>query len=443
MSHDKTNLTTQNTSVPAGTEQANTDHDNVLSKSEARHHLSHLLIQPKLTVGSPDDPYEKEADAVADRVMRMPEPGFVQRKCAECEEEEKELQRKPLRPVVTPFFQAKNETTISDGMANSIQSSKGGGSMLDPGINSFMSSRFNHDFSAVRIHTDSRATQLSRDLNAKAFTAGNDVYFNAGQYRPGSSEGKHLLAHELTHVMQQNSGYAKTIGTSPSEFLMKRDGGESPQQGLNEETVACPDPERLDEIEENFRSMIESARARGANVAADNLEYFLSGAGGTRTLSVSWLRGFSAVISAETRNQRRFESSLESIADRMNPGDSRTFDDYWDAQLTASVTSELYYASGTSTIRSTGDFSLERTGDVVNIRGTVEHRWYDPYDWHGGLGAYIPGHGNVSDNDGLLMQSCRGASPFQMEAVWSQELTGSVTVKDYWFNSSSFTWTGP
>jgi len=416
---------------------------NAIGDKETAGSLNHPFIQPKLTVGSPDDVYEKEADAMADRVMRMPEPGFVQRKCVECEQEEKKLQRKPLSQVVPPFLQAKNETTVNDGIANAIQSSRGGGAALDAESHSFMTSRFGYDFGSVKIHNDSQSAQFNRNLNARAFTVGNDVYFNQGEFNPRSSEGKHLLAHELTHVVQQNPLNSKPTENSPPEIIRKRDGGESPQQGLNEETVTCPEAERLDEIEEKFRSMIRSARERDANVAADNLEYFLSGAGGTRTLSVSWLRGFSEITSAEIRNQGRFENSLESMADEMNPGDRRTLEDYWDAQLTGGMTTELYYASGTSTIRSTGNFSLERTGDVVTIEGTVEHRWYDPYDWHGGLGAYIPGHGNVSDNDGLLLQSCRGAKPFQMEAVWSQELTGSVTVKDYWFNSSSFTWTGP
>ena len=345
--------------------------------------------------------------------------------------------------MAPPVLQAKKETAVSDGVAYAVRSCRGGGSALDADINSFMRDRFGYNFGSVKSHTDRRSVQLNQNLNARAFTIGNDVYFNQGEYKPYSSEGKHLLAHELTHVVQQNSPHSKIVETSPWEVIRKRDGGESSQQGLNEDVVACPDPARLDEIEENFRSMIESARARDANVAADNLAYFLSGSGGTRTLSVSWLRGFSAVTSAELRNQQRFENSLESIADSMIHLESRSFNDYWDAQLTAGVTTELYYASGTSTIRSTGNFSLERIENVVNIRGSVEHRWYDPYDWHAGLGAYIPGHGNISDNDGLLMQSCRGASPFQMEAVWSQRLSGSVTIKDYWFNSSSFNWAGP
>lgn len=164
-------------------------------------YLSNILIQPQLAVGSPGNSYEREADAVADRVMNMPEPSFVQRKCSECEKEE--LQRKPLVQAFSPFVQTKAENTVSDGLSDSIHSSRGRGSVLDADTNTFMSSRFGHDFSEVNIHIDSRSAQLNQSLNAKAFTVGNDIYFNQGQYRPGSSEGKHLLAHELTHVVQQ------------------------------------------------------------------------------------------------------------------------------------------------------------------------------------------------------------------------------------------------
>ena len=66
-----------------------------------------------------------------------------------------------------------------------------------------MESRMGTDFSNVRIHTDSQSVALSSELNAQAFTVGHDVYFNSGKYSPESSDGKHLLAHELTHVIQQ------------------------------------------------------------------------------------------------------------------------------------------------------------------------------------------------------------------------------------------------
>ncbi|TAL46291.1 MAG: DUF4157 domain-containing protein, partial [Chitinophagaceae bacterium] len=168
--------------------------------------------QAKLTVGTPDDPYEKEADVMADKVMRMPGQNFVQRKCAECEKEEEEkLRRKPLSDSITPFIQTKSnsETTVPDSVSTSIQNSKGNGSSFDRGIQYFMESRFGADFSSIKIHTGSESIQMNRELNAKAFTKGNDIYFNEGQYQPHSSNGKQLLAHELTHTIQQGNETVK------------------------------------------------------------------------------------------------------------------------------------------------------------------------------------------------------------------------------------------
>ncbi len=85
-----------------------------------------------------------------------------------------------------------------------IDGARGGGQGMDHGTRSRMESAFGADFSGVRIHDDSRADGLSRSLSARAFTTGSDVFFRQGEYSPGTSSGRELLAHELTHVVQQN-----------------------------------------------------------------------------------------------------------------------------------------------------------------------------------------------------------------------------------------------
>lgn len=200
---------------------------------------------------------------------------------------------------------------------------------------------------------------------------------------------------------------------------------------------------RLDQIEQRYRNMIEKARGRGWNIAADNLQRFLDGTGGTKTLEVSWLRGFSAVPAAERANQERFQRSLTKQAYELTDGETRRFSDYWHRQLTGGITTELFYASGTSTIRSLGNFTLKRDGKVITIEGAVEHHWYDPYDWHADLAAYIPGFGSVSDKDALLLQQHRGAKEFQMNADWPQTVQGSIEIVDWWFDSVDYIWRGP
>lgn len=175
------------------------------------------IIQPKLYINSPGDKYEQEADAMADKVMRMPANGTdfkpktgiigasVQRKCAACEEEEK--QRKIMRKETGGL----GGSPVSNAFSSTLNSTKGGGSYLPQSTRGFMENAFSTDFSNVRIHNDSQANQLSRDINAKAFTHGNDIYFGAGQYAPNTYSGKSLLAHELTHTVQQEISIEKKI----------------------------------------------------------------------------------------------------------------------------------------------------------------------------------------------------------------------------------------
>lgn len=171
-------------------------------------------IQRKMILGSTNDSAEHEADAMANHVMRMPSPALIQRKCAACEEEDTHIHRKADGDGVA----------VTDAIASRIQQRAGGGSTLPGATRSFMESRFGADFSGVRVHTDNEAHHLSRDLNAQAFTIGNNIYFGAGKYSPETTSGQHLLAHELTHVVQQtgsqptasNGPVIRRLGANPS-----------------------------------------------------------------------------------------------------------------------------------------------------------------------------------------------------------------------------------
>ena len=168
------------------------------------------FFQPKLFVNQPNDNYEQEADAMADKVMRMPGNGkkretffkpaisLIQRKCEHCEEEEKKIQRK----------ENNNEAMVSSSNENYINSLSGG-KALTQNERSFFEPRMNHDFKNIRIHTDSMANESAKDLNAIAYTNGNNIVFASNQYEAGTYYGKQILAHELTHVIQQQKGIHK------------------------------------------------------------------------------------------------------------------------------------------------------------------------------------------------------------------------------------------
>jgi hypothetical protein len=223
------------------------------------------LIQAKLKVGKPNDTYEQEADRVADTVMRMPNP-LVQRQT----EEEDKAQAKPLEGAIAPFVQRQAEenkeetaqtkplaieitpwvqrqaaeekkeepvqmlqrqatedkkeepvqakegvdgtTDVTPELENRIQTMRGGGQSLSESSLAFFEPRFGYNFRNVRVHTDSQASEISLKLNAQAFTIGQDIFFSAGHYEPNTSKGQWLLAHELTHTVQQQP---QPLSTAP------------------------------------------------------------------------------------------------------------------------------------------------------------------------------------------------------------------------------------
>lgn len=158
-------------------------------------------VQTKLAVSAPGDQYEQEADRVADQVMHMRAAGGihtgpasqVQRKCSQCDQEES----KPLMRAAS----SSSPLTASHDVVPA-----GGGQPLSSESLSFFGSRFGYDFSGVRVHADTRAAEAARSVNAVAFTMGQNVVFDRAHYAPNSDAGRKLLAHELTHVVQQNGG---------------------------------------------------------------------------------------------------------------------------------------------------------------------------------------------------------------------------------------------
>lgn len=148
-------------------------------------------LQAKLKIEETKDRYEQEADRVAEQVMRMPN--------AKNSDSNEYLQAKPFVQRQGSNTQS-NATEIPSIVHDVLRTS---GQPLDQVARDFMESRFGYDFSGVRIHTDAKAAESAQAVNAKAYTVGNNVVFGKGNYSIGNSEGKALLAHELTHVVQQ------------------------------------------------------------------------------------------------------------------------------------------------------------------------------------------------------------------------------------------------
>jgi Domain of unknown function (DUF4157) len=171
--------------------------------------ISLFPIQPKLEIGSSNDPLEREADGVAERVMRMPDPdrtpsqrsdSQVMHRMGDACKEEDDTHEKPFRKE-RPGTPAQSGTpAIVDEVLHSP------GQPIDPVQRAFFEPRFGHDFSKVRTHTDGTAASAARSIGATAFAVGQHIAFGVGQYRPRTAEGRKLIAHELAHVVQQGAG---------------------------------------------------------------------------------------------------------------------------------------------------------------------------------------------------------------------------------------------
>jgi hypothetical protein len=183
-------------------------------------------VQASLKVGAPNDRYEQEADQMGERVMRLPDtrfssgdviaPGDSGSAIRRQEEDEPaEVQGKILRR--TPGLQrtANGGLQTTAGFAGRLHSSLSGGSALSTPVQQGMESAFNADFSRVQIHTGSSAAALSNEIGAKAFTFQNHIFFNDGNYQPETQSGRFLLAHELTHTVQQGAAVKRSEAAAP------------------------------------------------------------------------------------------------------------------------------------------------------------------------------------------------------------------------------------
>lgn len=216
-------------------------------------HSSVPAVQMKMTVNTPGDKFEQEADRTADRVMRMPVPteklqrrqddklqraGMPDDKLQKAPAEEKKLQRDAAAGAssggATPV--------VAGNVQSAIQNKTTGGEPLSSDVRGHMEPRFGADFSNVRIHRDAESAGLNNQLSARAFTYQNHIFFSRDQYQPGASEGQHLLAHELTHTIQQGHAVQRSpqVSTAAATPAVQRLGVQDALDKFAEWAYAIP-----------------------------------------------------------------------------------------------------------------------------------------------------------------------------------------------------------
>jgi len=191
---------------------------------------SRLRIQPKLKIGAVNDKFEQEADQISEHILNMPDPSLTGKRNRM---QVSTLNRKSLTtqsPELDPDIETK------------IESMRGCGHPLSNSTLNFMKLRFHHDFSQVKIHKDAHSEKIAQDINAKAFTVGQDIFLGRGQYESGTDDSNKLLAHELSHALQQDDNsivQCKSIGKKVKylrEIKIPRGGVLGIADGLIKET---------------------------------------------------------------------------------------------------------------------------------------------------------------------------------------------------------------
>lgn len=186
-------------------------------------------LQRKLAIGASHDPLEREADRVAVQVLAAPTNPTVN-------STPPRIQRFP--------GQATGDAGTAPASVDRVLASSG--RPLEPALQQDMGQRFGHDFSRVRVHSGAPAEQSARDVNAHAYTAGSSIVFGAGQFDPGSHVGRRLLAHELTHVVQQTGAAGIHAGHGGAERGLAPSGKSRVIQKQEAKTATDPEQEKTD-----------------------------------------------------------------------------------------------------------------------------------------------------------------------------------------------------
>jgi hypothetical protein len=208
----------------------------------AVHGRTPMRIQPKLMIGASGDAFEQEADRVAEQVMRAPQPaaqslartgfsGYTMTPAAQVQT--KSLHTGDVGGLAAPPI-------VDDALRSP-------GQPLDAATRAFMEPRFGHDFGKVRVHADARAAEAASSIDARAFTSNRSVVFGGGAYAPQTESGRRLLAHELTHVVQQQGSIYPKDGAGYAGFVYGRQANIAGGQSLVQRQAVSKQIEKQDD----------------------------------------------------------------------------------------------------------------------------------------------------------------------------------------------------
>lgn len=419
------------------------------------HSKAPVRLQAKLTVNTPGDIYEQEADRVSEQVMRMPEP---QRTCA-CGGGCPACQNGQL---THEHLQTKHDHTHNFGeiaappIVHEVLRSSG--QPLDTSTREFMESRFGHDFSRVRVHNNARASESARAVNALAYSVGRDIVFSNERYQPGTTNGRHLLAHELTHVIQQSPNVVrqKPVPAGDAANAVQVGGLTSTsalvQRALNCDidhvTNACAGADAscmavqgdycakkypgAKEIESLHKNAVAGAESQKADIpsAAGNLLYFLAGSGKEKVMPVDIFKKHSVTQDLLLNTHRN--KFIEGAVKRLKNGQLKLGGS---VDLKWTDTGQAFQGAIEDLALSVGGFTLCSNVQVTATdkgSGNVEltfNNWtvqaFDCYNWDPGKGI---GNlfGGVNDKDLCCLQNAGKGKHFRIRTdPWKNDYAPS------------------
>lgn len=380
----------------------------------------HSKLQAKLNVNAPGDIYEQEADRVADQVLAAPAVGTP--------------------PRIQRF------TGSSRGEARSAPSSvscilASSGRPLEPKLRQEMEQRFGYDFSLVRVHSDAAAELSAREVNARAYTAGHNIVFDASRFSPGTQEGRRLLAHELTHVVQQSAADGIRPGQSNEklglfpDFRVVQRKVECSLDHIEKECAdaagSCmtvkdycknkyPKPEDIDKLHANTVKGSTEYKSKFPN-AADNLLHFLNGSGKEKVMNVDIFRNHPATQQKYGDHMAVFKEGARKrfVSGQLKIGGPAVEMVWTDtANAFSSGFNDLGLAVGGYTLCSKVS---ARALEPKDVGGSLDYLWlrfdpwtvqaFDCYNWDPGKGIGLP---FATDNDLCCLENARRAKHFRI-----------------------------
>jgi hypothetical protein len=377
-------------------------------------------IQTKLTVGAPGDKYEQEADRVAAQVMSMSVTPDSSPQVQRFGEENNPVQRWSLAQSITPVVQRQVDQQVqlreivqrafqaggneaSGDLESRLNASKGGGSALAPEVRAFMEPRFGADFSSVRVHTGSEAVQMNRELSAQAFAHGSDIYFGAGK-SPGNNE---LTAHELTHVVQQNS---TAVQRKPRSAQVKN------QSELEGELGNWYEPPRADPLLNGLNQLAEDVQEQETDRKAIRRQVEVKGSSNPDTVQLSPLSDEVAGLWNPNNKGSFFDRMRNLTPQQRVDQDLRQFvntlegDDCWLAQRILQYGPEPLWPASALQKRhqhATQNHWAHEPGHIAGVLDTTDQR-------HPITAYYFPGQ---TDERALIIAGVHGTERQGMEVA--------------------------